>query len=351
MALDRELAFRLPMMTGDDVRRVQQALVRAGVLTASGADGIFGPGTREAVVAFQRQMAARNPAITVDGIVGRDTWSALFPDSAAAQPAPGVSAPAALGRANGGSWDSVLAPAHAAQPQADAPWRAMLRPYAERLATPHGPPVGGGNRRWHLTSEGIEIEGMGVVRTGGQPTTAGRVWTQFRAALEKNAAAYGVPVELIVACICTESRGNPNACREEPGFTSDAETPHRVSPGLMQTLISTAREATREPTLDRAALLDPETSIRAGTAYLKQQAMRQNGTNFDPPLVGIAYNAGSLRRTNDNPWGLIQTARPPEYHADVFVAFFNDCFAVFADLPPAERPQPHAPSFWMLLNG
>ena len=73
MALDRELAFRLPMLTGDDVRRVQQALARAGVLSATGADGIFGPGTREAVIAFQRQMAARNPAITVDGIVGRDT--------------------------------------------------------------------------------------------------------------------------------------------------------------------------------------------------------------------------------------------------------------------------------------
>jgi peptidoglycan hydrolase-like protein with peptidoglycan-binding domain len=328
MALDRELAFRLPMLTGDDVRRVQQALARAGVLSATGADGIFGPGTRDAVIAFQRQMAARNPAITVDGIVGRDTWSALFPDRAAVSVAPAVSAPSAIGQADGGAW------------------RSALRPYVDRISVPHGV----GSRRWSLTPGGVEIEGMGLVRSAGAPDTARRVWTQFRAALEKNAAAYGVPLELIVACICTESRGNPNACREEPGFVSDDETPHRVSPGLMQTLISTAREATRDPTLDRSALFNPETAIRAGTAYMKQQAMRRNGTNFDPPLVGIAYNAGSLRESSANPWGLVQTARPPEYHADVFVEFFNDCFAVFEALAEADRPQAHAPSFWVLLN-
>lgn len=328
MALDRELAFRLPMLTGDDVRRVQQALARAGVLSASGADGIFGPGTRDAVIAFQRQMAARNPAIAVDGVVGRDTWSALFPDRAAVSIAPGVSAPSAIGQNDGGAW------------------RAALRPYVERITVPHGV----GSRRWALTPAGVEIEGMGLVRSAGAPDTARRVWTQFRAELEKNAAAYGVPLELIVACICTESGGNPHAYREEPGFISDTETPHRVSPGLMQTLISTAREATRDPTLDRAALFNPETAIRAGSAYLKQQAMRRNGTNFDPPLVGIAYNAGSLRETSANPWGLVQTARPPAYHADVFVEFFNDCFAVFDALAAADRPQAHAPSFWVLLN-
>lgn len=38
----------------------------------------------------------------------------------------------------------------------------------------------------------------------------------------------------------------------EPGFPSDAQTPHRVSPGLMQTLIATAREALGDPSLDRA---------------------------------------------------------------------------------------------------
>ncbi len=331
MPLDRELAFRLPMITGDDVRHVQQALARAGVLNASGADGIFGPGTRDAVMAFQRQMQARNRAIDVDGIVGRDTWSALFPDHATTQPAPGVSAPRAF------------------TPVDSAGWRATLQPYADRLAAMHPAPVGSGSRRWRLTKDGVEIAGEGIKGSGGPPETATKVWTQFRAPLEKNAAAYGVPVELVIACICTESRGNPNAYREEPGYISDEATPDRVSPGLMQTLISTAREATHDQTINRASLFTPEVAIRAGTAYLKQQAMRQNGTNFDPPLVGIAYNAGSLRPAS-NPWGLVQTARPPEFHADVFTQFFNDSFVVLGALAVADRPHPATPSFWMLLN-
>ena len=36
-------------------------------------DGIFGPGTRESVIAFQRQTG-----LTPDGIVGPSTWDRLY---------------------------------------------------------------------------------------------------------------------------------------------------------------------------------------------------------------------------------------------------------------------------------
>ncbi len=336
MALVRDLAFRLPMQTGADVREVQQALARAGVLNPSGADGIFGPGTRDAVIAFQRMLHARNPTIAVDGVVGRDTWSALFQDRAASDPTSGqISVPPALGQADGQNW------------------RLMLAPHVEHMRAFHPPPVGSGSRRWRLTPEGVEVQGEGIPRTKGQPDTARRVWRDYRTEIEKNAAACRVPLELIVATICTASRGNPHACREEPGYASDEATPDRVSPGLMQTLISTARAATQDPSLDRQALFQPGNSIRAGTRYLAQQAIHKienRSTRYDPPLVAISYNAGSMRASSANAWGLVQTARDNETHADKFIEYFNDCFAVLAELPADQRPPAAVPSFWMMLR-
>jgi chitosanase len=59
-----------PFMTGDDVRRVQQALVNAGY--AANVDGIYGPGTTQMVKQFQQ---ARG--LVPDGIVGPTTLAAL----------------------------------------------------------------------------------------------------------------------------------------------------------------------------------------------------------------------------------------------------------------------------------
>lgn len=118
----------------------------------------------------------------------------------------------------------------------------------------------------------------------------------------------------------------------------------------MQTLIGTAREALGDPSLDRARLLDPAVSLLAGAAVIRRQAISgRRPTGFDPPLVCIAYNAGSLRESaaDDCPWGLVQTRRDARHwHADAFVAFFNDGVAVLADDPPDAR----TPSFAALLS-
>ena len=87
----------------------------------------------------------------------------------------------------------------------------------------------------------------------------------------------------------------------------------------------------------------------AGAAYIRRQARAARlPTGYDPPLVGIAYNAGSLRATRDatDPWGLVQTRRGSgAWHADSFSAFFGDALAVLRDQPPAKE----TPSFGALL--
>jgi soluble lytic murein transglycosylase-like protein len=338
MNLDRELDFRFPMMRGDDVRAVQLALLRAGSSNLV-ADGVFGPTTKQAVIDFQTRMHAENAAIAINGRVGRDTWSGLFADCAPVQVASKAAAPPPL----------VLASAATDRPA----WMATLRAYLVRANAEemHGPPIGSGDRRWRLTPDGVVISpGDSPRGSGGQPLTARKVWTQFRAPLEKCAAAYGVPVELLIATACTESGGDPTKVREEPKYETDESTPNQVSPGLMQTLIDTARGATGDASLNRAKLLEPGTAIRAGAAYIRQQADRAvRPTNFDPPLVAIAYNAGSLvpvPAIAPNNWGLRQTARPPKMHADVFAAFVNDAFAVLAE----SNPDRLTPSFRSLLR-
>lgn len=298
--LDRALTFRFPLLTGADVRQAQQALRRAGATLA--ADGVFGPDTSDAVLTFQRARGLR-----ADAIIGPATWARLMRDAPPAATQPG--------------------------------WRAMLAPHLPRLTVPHG----SGARRWVLTAQGVVLDG--AVQRAGAPTAA-RAWAVHGTAMQRAAQAQSVPVELLLACACTESGGRASAVREEPGYLDDETTPQRVSPGLMQTLISTAREALADPRIDRALLLDPQTSLAAGGAYIRRQALGGRPTGFDPPLVAIAYNAGSLRAAA-NPWGLVQTRRGDGWHADAFCRFFNDAFALFEAVPP----EPATPSLFLLLRG
>jgi hypothetical protein len=115
----------------------------------------------------------------------------------------------------------------------------------------------------------------------------------------------------------------------EPGYISDEATPHKVSPGLTQTLISTAREA-MQMSLDRQWLLDPANAIEAGTAYIAHQA---RVTHLDPPLVAAAYNAGKLAYQNgsQNRWKLRQYPIGTGAHCDRFVQFFNDAVFVLSN--------------------
>lgn len=61
---------------GENVVKIQNELIRRGYNVPGGADGQFGSGCRAAVIQFQTD---RN--LDADGIVGKATWDALFPES------------------------------------------------------------------------------------------------------------------------------------------------------------------------------------------------------------------------------------------------------------------------------
>lgn len=198
---------------------------------------------------------------------------------------------------------------------------------------------------WKLTPKGIEVDGK-VEYTAGEPVTVTRIWNENRQWIMAASERFQVPSELIIACICTETQGNAQAIREEPGYVSDDVTPQKISAGLMQTLISTAQETLADLDLDRNWLLQPQNSINAGTAYIKQQLAQ---TQFDPPKVACAYNAGGIyqNRGRSNRWRMRQFPIGTGKHADRFVLWFNDCFRFFA---AQSEVNVTSPSFYRQLN-
>lgn len=129
-------------------------------------------------------------------------------------------------------------------------------------------------------------------------------------------------MHLLIATIATESGGKVNAVRFESGYQDEATTPHRVSSGLMQTLLSTARDMLQQ-TVGIEALQDPLLSLRAGALYIASQV---RFTDLDPVLVSATYNAGRLEFQNGikNRWKLRQYPLGTSLHVDRFIRFYND---------------------------
>lgn len=199
----------------------------------------------------------------------------------------------------------------------------QLKAIVEGLTLYH--PAFSGGVEWRLVPHGIEVKGSGVPRTPGEPATVARVWKNFGESIQRWSDELVVPVELIVATICTETGGMASSVRKEPGYISDNKTPSKISAGLMQTLISTARESTDLRRLDRNWLLVPDNAIMAGASYIKKQA---GATDFDPPKVACAYNAGGVYRQDGarNRWKMRQYPIGTGKHCDRFIKWFNDFY-------------------------
>ena len=205
-----------------------------------------------------------------------------------------------------------------------------------------------GSVRWRVTKDGIEVEGSGLIPvSAARAQRCGEFLGCWRSEFAAAATTWNVPVELLLATALTESAlVNPlKSVRIEPGWMSDESTPHRVSIGLCQMLISTARSTMNNPAIDRAWLFVPANAINSCAAYIRSQF---DVTQFDPILVCCAYNAGGIyeQRGAENRWRLRQFPIGTGKHADRFAEHFNAAMALMKSLEDA----PVCPSIFDILK-
>ena len=210
---------------------------------------------------------------------------------------------------------------------------------------------------WRVTPEGVEIKGKGYVKNSSFTKRAEEIWQHHREPIVAALKKYRVPVPVIIATISTESSGNSRAYRYEPAFYDNYiknkklwknnpyyNEPKRISAsyGLMQILYTTAYDVGFRGKPED--LYDPETNIDAGAAYIASSFQVKNH-GWDPPKIACAYNAGSVRPTNKNSWGMF--FHPG--HLNRWIPSYNGAVEVigeaeFPESPPepieVEQPQP-----------
>ncbi len=225
------------------------------------------------------------------------------------------------------------------------------------------PTVGSSDWHSHFNGQEWRHDGDGIylhaapsrpVRSPGAPVTCQAILDRFGHEIRKASMAYGVPPEIIVMTIATET-----AFARKTGFTGPTTfrweakvevkdvqptTFGDYSAGPMQTLATTAREVIRtlklaypdpftaapyfakhpDPAPAEHPLYAAGPNIDIGTAEIKT---RWGHTGTDPILVAAAYNAGGLYQTGDNPWHL----RSYGDHLDRAAQWFGDaCFVLSA---------------------
>lgn len=173
-------------------------------------------------------------------------------------------------------------------------------------------------------------------RTPGKPATVRRIYESYGMIVKFimpliRAKFPSLPVSdkefmrLVIMTIATETRGKggKESVRHEPGYISDNETPHRVSAGLMQTLLSNAREDLQNDQLTVDHLLNPLVSIMAGMMYI---ANREALHIYDPVLLLATYNAGRPKYTLKNHWHMVcyWHEGSTKCHIDWGISRYND---------------------------
>ena len=214
-----------------------------------------------------------------------------------------------------------------------------------------------GGQEWRFDARGVYLRNVGggeqPLRTPGQPITCRAIWDLYAQQIRRASDRHGIPVELIMMTIATESAywrpynfTGPETFYWEPNvLVTDTEgEPYRgdYSAGPMQTLATTARWVIRSLDLeydpfeaapairprpasapDESPLYDPAINIDIGTAEIR---IRLATSGIDPILVAACYNAGGLYESTRNAWHL----RSTNDHLDRAARWYGDACAVLA---------------------
>ncbi len=213
---------------------------------------------------------------------------------------------------------------------------------------------------WRVTAKGVEIKGEGYPKNPHYTQQVQHIWKTFQQPIQAASQKYHVPIPVILATISTESSGEPNAYRHEPAFYNNYiqnttqwknspyhDKPKRISAsyGLMQILYTTAYSVgfRGEP----EDLYDPALNIEFGTKYIASDVQRKQH-EWDPPKIACAYNAGSVRPTKKNPWGMHHYGN----HLERWIPAYNGAIDILGttveppeviEQPPVESPPPKPP--------
>lgn len=218
-----------------------------------------------------------------------------------------------------------------------------------------------GQREWRFDARGISIRDAGVVsrpRWEQNLATMRSILKLMGREVFAASAKHGLPPALILMTIATESHihirhgfTGPKSFRWEPHVENrDISPPDDgdYSAGPMQTLATTARWVIKDhgakfdlvyqpfqvaphyrerpvpPPADNP-LYEYPANIDIGAAEIR---VRLRKTGFDPILVAAAYNAGGLRPTGANPWGIKVTGD----HLDRAAKWYGDACALLTEL-------------------
>ena len=184
---------------------------------------------------------------------------------------------------------------------------------------------------WRLGSQGVEVQGgtpPGDKKKRAQIIDV--VWRDYGTLIQGASARYNVPAELLIAIIVEESSGRPTAWHREPGYISDAKTPHKITLGLTGVLLGTAQKVMKNPRIDRAWVFQPANAIDVSARYVAEQ---YSITGYDVPKVAAAYNAGDIyyNGSPNNRWKMLTHPKGSPEYIDNFVASFNMATAFLAN--------------------